>query len=154
MKKITPMVYPQVSDNVVVPEGTPNGTLFVSVDGTWKKKGIPANLEDCARGYWTVANLAASHGKDCDWLMARKGGKIVGVWKIDRKKDWMIPPATPKATWPDDKPKDHPRLGCELISVNEEIKDRFIGKIVHLGRCPNSLRGYFVSKGRFCESPI
>ena len=92
------MVYPQVSDKIDVPGGTPNGTLFVSVDGTWKKKGMPANLEDCARGYWTEANLAASHGEDCDWLM------------------------------------------------DEEIKDRFIGKIVYLGRCPNSLRGYFASK--------
>lgn len=148
VNKEVKMVYPNVSDEVSVPKGTPNGTLFVSVDGTWKKKGCPATLVDCARGYWTDANLAAAHAEDCEWLMARQGGKIVGVWKINRNKGkngWMLPSATPKKTWPNDKPVDYPRSGCELIPVEESIKKRFIGEPIHLGRCRNSLRGYFIS---------
>ena len=136
------VVYPKVSDPVEVPDGTPSGTLFVSVDGTYKKNGCPANLEDCARGYWTVANLEAAHAYNCDWLMSRKNGKINGVWRIDRKKGWMDPSATPKVTWPSDQPKDRPRLGCELIK-DEKMEKLFIGQVVHLGRCYNSLRGYF-----------
>ena len=135
--------YPVTKDKVRVPEGTPDGTLFVSVDGTWKVKGNPYSLEDCARGYWTEKNLKSSHGYDCDWLMARKRGRIVGVWKINRKKGWMVPSATPKKSWPDDKPTDQPRNGCELIVVDEETAEKFIGQEVHLGRSHNSLRGYF-----------
>ena len=137
------MVYPKVKDEVIVPRGTPDRTLFVSVDGTWQKKGNAATLEDCARGYWTVANLSAAHADECDWLMARKRGKIVGVWKISRQKGWMAPSESPKKSWKADKPTDHPRLACELISVGEQMEKRYVGKAVHLGRCPNSLRGYF-----------
>lgn len=144
------MVYPNVRDMVTVLNGTPNGTLFVSVDGTYGKKIVDpttrqlVSLEDCARGYWTQANLAAAHGYDCDWIMARLRGKIVGVWKINRKKGWMDPSNTPKSTWPSDRPKDRPRSGCELIPVDKEVWNRFVGKEVHLGRNQNSLRGYFI----------
>ena len=138
------MTYPVTKDKVKVPEGTPNGTLFVSVDGTWKVKGNPSSLEDCARGYWPVKNLKAAHAYDCDWLMARKHGRIVGVWKIDKKKGWMDSSETPKKSWPEDKPTDIPRNGCELIPVDSKIEAKFIGQAVNLGRCHNSLRGYFV----------
>lgn len=138
-------VYPNVSDEVSIPDGTPSGTLFVSVDGTFNKSGCPGNLDDCARGYWTKANLAAAHAYDCEYIMARLHGKIVGVWKIDRKKGnqgWMDPALTPKVTFPSDKPKDYPREGCELIDVEKTMWNKFVGQSVHLGRCPNSLRGY------------
>ena len=139
------MVYPRVKNPISVPQGTPDRTLFVSVDGTWQEKGCSASLADCARGYWTEQNLSAAHGYDCDWLMARKHGKIKGVWKIDRKKGWMAPSATPKVTWPNDKPTPPPpRRGCELIPVNTETENRFLDKEVHLGRSPNPLRGYFL----------
>lgn len=143
------MVYPKVKDEVSVPAGTPNGTLFVCVDETFGKGIVdPATkkhvlLEDCARGYWTRANLDAAHADQCDWLMARLHGKIKGVWRINRKKGWMDPAVTPKKTWPSDKPKDRPRGGCEVIA-DEEMEKKFLGCEVHLGRCPNSLRGYFV----------
>lgn len=142
------MVYPNIKDPVEVPEGTPSGTLFVCVDNTFGKGIVdsmtkkPVSIEDCARGYWTRANLAAAHADQCDWLMARLHGKIEGVWKIDRQKGWMDSSATPKKTWPSDRPKDCPRAGCELIS-DEEMAQKFIGRDVHLGRCPNTLRGYF-----------
>ena len=139
------MVYPQVNDPISIPQGTPDKTLFVSVDGTWQENGCLASLEDCARGHWTEQNLSASHGYDCEWLMARKRGRIVGVWKIDRDRGWLIPSATPKVTCPSDKPKNPPaRRGCVLISVDEETAGRFLGKEVHLGRNKNTLRGYFV----------
>ena len=139
------MVYPKVKDQISVPQGTPDKTLFVSVDATWQERGCPASLEDCARGYWTEQNLSAAHGYDCEWLMARKHRRIVGVWKIDRKKGWMIPSATPKVTWPSDNPKPPPaRRGCVLMPVDEEKKRLFLGKVVHLGRNQNTLRGYFV----------
>lgn len=145
------MVYPNVSDPVSVPEGTPSGTLFVSVDKTYGKgicdpqTGKRVSLMDCARGYWTVANLKAVHADECDWLMARQRGKIVGVWKIDKKKSWMLPSATPKATWPSDKPTDYPRKGCILLDTDDVVEKRFVGKEVRLGRCPNTLRSYFYS---------
>ena len=153
MNKEVKMVCPNVSNKVSVPKGTPNGTLFVSVDGTYGKRycdpqtGKRVSLDDCARGYWTDANLAAAHADDCEWLMARQGGKIVGVWKINRTKGkygWMIPSATPKKTWPSDNPVDYPRSGCELIPVDADVEKQFLGKQVHLGRNYNSLRGYFV----------
>lgn len=145
------MVYPQISGSVAVPNGTPNGTLFVSVNKTYGKKivepltNIPVSLEDCARGYWTVQNLSASRGPECEWLMATTNGCIVGVWRIDREKGWMNPTNTPKKTWPSDTPTTYPsRRGCVLIDVDEMTKQRFVGAQVHLGRCPNPLRGYFI----------
>ena len=145
------MVYPTVKDPVSVPSGTPDKTLFVSVDNTFgiglkdPKTKQTVSLEDCARGYWTEQNLAASHGYDCDWLMARLHGRIVGIWRINRTKGWMMPSATPKTTWPNDKPASQPsRRGCELIPVDEETWKQFVNKEVHLGRNQNSLRGYFV----------
>ncbi len=142
------MVYPIVNSRVSVPEGTPNGTLFVSVDGTFgiepKESSQKASLEDCARGYWSVENLRAAHGEECSWLMARKGGKIIGVWRIDTTRGWMEPEASKKKTWPGDQPvPPPPRLGCDLKDVDEPTRNQFIGQVVHLGRCPNSLRGYF-----------
>lgn len=145
------MVYPAVKDQVSVPRGTPDKTLFVSVDNTFgiglkdPKTKQTVSLEDCARGYWTEKNLAALPGYDCDWLMARMRGRIVGVWKIDMQKGWMVPSATPKATWPSDQPiPPPPRRGCVLIPVDEGMEKQFLGKEVHLGRCRNSLRGYFL----------
>lgn len=143
------MVYPKVKDPVSVPNGTPNGTLFVCVDETYGKglcvAGSRVTLEDCARGYWTEANLAAARGYNCDWLMARLHGRIVGMWKIDRKHGWLDPSATPKVTWPSDKPIPPPkRKGCVLIPVDEAKEKQFLNKKVHLGRNPNTLRGYFI----------
>ena len=144
------MVYPQVRDKVSVPNGTPNGTLFVCVDKTYgrglcdSQTGKRVSLEDCARGYWTEANLSAAHGYGCDWLMARERGKIVGVWRIDRKQGWMDSSTTLKVTWPSDKPIPPPRRkGCALIHVDEKTRERFMNQKVHLGRNPNTLRGYF-----------
>lgn len=138
-------VYPKVSDEVSVPKGMPNGTLFVEVtksakviDGITKRH---PNLEDRARGYWTVPNLKAAHADLCDWLVARERGKIVGVWKINRKKGWMDPTQTPKKTWPTDNGGDRSRQGCEVIATDGF--NHLIGQRVHLGRCPNSLRSWF-----------
>ena len=145
------MIYPKISDPVSVPNGTPDKTLFVSVDKTFgvglkdPKTKQTVSLEDCARGYWKEQNLAAARGYDCDWLMARLHGRIVGVWKIDRTKGWMMPSVTPKSTWPSDKPVPPPsRRGCELIHVDDATQKKFLNKEVHLGRCQNSLRGYFL----------
>lgn len=145
------MIYPIVNSPVSVPNGTPDKTLFVSVDNSYgigikdPKTKQTVSLEDCARGYWEERNLASAHGYDCDWLMARLHGRIVGVWKINRKKGWMSPSATPKLTNPSDKSTPPPnRLGCELISVDEATKRQFLNEEVHLGRCHNPLRGYFV----------
>ena len=151
------MVYPNVSDPISVPAGTPDKTLFVCVDQTYGTRdpntGTLITLEDCARGYWTEDNLADSRGYDCDWLMARYNRIIVGVWKIDRTQGWMVPSATPKKSWPSDKPGPSPsRRGCALIPVDEDIENRFIGKEVHLGLSYNPLRGYFVDHGTTSHS--
>lgn len=143
------MVYPQVRDNVSVPPGTPNGTLFVCVDNTYGNQirdtvtNNLVSLEDCARGYWTDGNLQAAHGYDCEWLMARCRGVIVGVWRIDRQRGWRCPRETPKATAPNDCPEDENRRGCALIDVGDDIRNQFIGEVVRLGRSHNPLRGYF-----------
>lgn len=145
------MVYPNVSDSVSVPAGTPDKTLFVCVDNTYGKTdpqtGALISLEDCAMGYWTEKNLASSRGYDCEWLMARCYGKIVGVWKIDRANGWQEPSAIPKRSWPSDRPTPPPvRRGCVLNPVDKEMENCFIGKEVHLGRCQNTLRGYFIGR--------
>ena len=146
------MVYPNVNGPISVPEGTPDKTLFVCVDKTYGTRdpdtGTLITPEDCARGYWTEYNLADSRGYNCDWLMARYNGIIVGVWKIDKAQGWMVPSATPKQSWPSDNPDPSPpRRGCALIPVDEETEKRFIGKEVHLGQCQNTLRGYFINAG-------
>lgn len=138
-------IYPKVPDAVGVPKGTPPCVLFVDVtvsanviDGITKRT---PSMVDRARGYWTVANLKAAHADMCDWLIAREHGVIVGVWKINRKKGWVDPSLTPKKTWPTDTGDGIPRQGCELIKADEF--QFLIGKRVHLGRCPNSLRAIF-----------
>ena len=148
------MVYPAVKDPVSVPNGTPNGTLFVCVDETYGRKLCDprtenrVSLEDCARGYWMEANIAAAHGYNCDWLMARLHGKIVEVWRIDKGQGthgWMDSSVTPKVTNPSDRPKSSPRkLGCVLIPVNIERRRSFLNQRIHLGRNLNPLRGYFI----------
>ena len=144
------MFYPNVSDPTSIPAGTPDKTLFACVDRTYgtrdPKTGTLITLEDCAMGYWTENNLADSRGYDCDWLMARYDGIIVGVWKIDRTQGWKVPSAIPKKSWPSDNPTPPPqRRGCVLIPVDKETENRFVGNQVHLGRCQNTLRGYFVN---------
>ena len=143
------MVYPNVSDPISVPAGTPDKTLFVSVDATYGTRdpqtGTLITLEDCAMGYWTEKNLTAAHGYDCDWLMARQHGKIVGVWQIDKSRGCMVSSAIPKKSWPSDNPMPPPqRRGCVLVPVDKRMEQRFIGQKVKLGRCHNSLRGYFI----------
>ena len=141
-EKVKMKVYPSVSDQVSVPRGLPNGTLFVSVDKTFQNPKIPGvSLEDCARGYWTIANLKASHAYDCDYLMARQKGSIVGAWRIDRKTGWHDSSIIHKKTWSQDRPGAD-REACLLIS-DEANLGSFIGKRVKLGRCPCSLRGFF-----------
>lgn len=144
------MIYPRTNDRVLVPKGTPNGTLFVCVDKTYGK-GIRdtgtnqlVSLKDCAMGYWTDNNLQGAHGYDCQWVMARCRGRIVGVWKIDSNKGWRSPAEMPKETAPNDCPTDGNRKGCALIDVGDDIKNQFVGKVVHLGRSHNPLRGYFI----------
>ena len=146
------MVYPQVTNTVLVPDKTPNGTLFVSIAKCYEiepreNPGHPASLEDCARGYWSIRNLHAARGEDCCWLMAHRDGRILGVWIIDRSKGqngWMNPSDTPKETWPNDRPgPESQRVGCELIPVDDQTWNRFYNKEVHLGRTPNPMRGYF-----------
>ena len=57
-------VYPKVSDIISIPKEIPSGTLFVDVSESAKVvDGITnrhPNLEDRARGYWTVKNLGSS----------------------------------------------------------------------------------------------
>ena len=149
-------VYPNVNTPVSVPEGTPNGTLFVDVGQTYgvgvcdSITGKRVSLEDCARGYWTPGNLSAARASDCEWLVARMDRKIEGVWKINREIGWRESAKTPKKTWPSDRPdlRNPPedRLACELLPDDTEVKEvylKIIGKEVHLGQAHNTLRGYF-----------
>ena len=142
------MVYPAVKDPVSVPNGTPDKTLFVSVGKSFgkglkePKTGKTVSLEDCARGYWRERDLSDSHGYNCEWLMAMLRGKVIGVWKIDTNRGWLMSRANPSATRavPTEPPS---RRVCELISVEDAIWNRFVGREVHLGRHFNPLRGYF-----------
>lgn len=150
------MVYPRITrDEVLIPSCVPSGTLFVSVIKTHDKKkdGNPpkfVSLEDCARGYWTERNLLAAHAYECDYLVAQVHGEIVGAWRIDRTKGdcgWVDSQATPKKTWPSDRPVAQNRKGCELIA-DEALLKNLRGKRVHLGRSGNTLRGYFENRKR------
>ena len=144
------MLYQNVTGDTFVPEGTPDGTLFVCVDSSWNIMPCvarPASLEDCARGYWTKANLDAAHAAECTWLMARWHGIIVGAWRIERPRGataWLPSYEESKETWPEDRPMPPPlRLACRLR--RDDSVERFIGQKVRLGRSPNSLRGYFAN---------
>ena len=126
-------VYPKVSDVISIPKGIPSGTLFVEITASGRIVDSITNRhpnpEDRARGYWTVPNLKAAHADQCDWLMAREHGRIVGVWKIDRTKGWRDMRLTPKKTWPTDVADGRPRMGCDLIATEEYaslIGTRFI----------------------------
>ena len=146
--------YPVTKDKVRVPEETPCGTLFVEV-GKYYGKGFKdpltnqvVSLEDCARGYWTPANLNQAHAYDCKWLAARMDGKIVSIWKIDTKFGWKDSSLEAKPTWPSDQPfkQGEKREICRALpddAETVELRAKLIDKPVHLGRCFNTLRGYF-----------
>ena len=151
---IGPVNQPPSKDKVRVPEETPCGTLFVEV-GKYYGKGFKdpltnqvVSLEDCARGYWTPANLNQAHAYDCKWLAARMDGKIVSIWKIDTKFGWKDSSLDAKPTWPSDQPfkQGEKREICRVLpddAETVELRAKLIDKPVHLGRCFNTLRGYF-----------
>ena len=144
------MVKPNVNSEVQVPAGTPSGTLFVCVRGTYGKvvskvTKRPVSLADCACGYWTNKCLNQADASRCEWLMAHSAGKILGVWKIDRSKGdrgWLPSEKVKKTTWPEDSRTDAPSSACFLIP-DAEMERRFVNKTVRLGRAYNPLRGYF-----------
>ena len=143
------MVYPRIAkDQVVIPSGTPDRTLFVCVTKTYgvhlpENQMRCASPEDCSRGYWKNCHVTAAHAEDCDWLFAHKNRRIVEVFRIDRKKGWVDSRQSPKKSWPSDKPPVGTRKACE-VTHDAAMTSRFKGAIVRLGRCQNPLRGYFV----------
>jgi hypothetical protein len=149
-KVYTMSVCPRVKDNVIVPDGVPNGTLFVCVTDTYgnglknPRNGKLVSLEDCARGFWWEANLLASHYMNCQWLAAHSKGKILGIWKIDQWSPMTEETVVALNRGDPIKPK---RLYCSLKFNDAEVQkvqSLVVGKNVKLGRCPNPLRGFFV----------
>jgi hypothetical protein len=151
-KRRIKMVYPKITKSQVeVPLETPYRTLFVCVSKTYgtQKDGNPlrlVSLDDCARGYWTNKNMASAHAEECDWLFAHKNQRIVGVFKINHKKGWVEAHACSKPTWPSDIKNVAlgTRKGALELTLDEGMTKKFSGKVVHLGRCQNPLRGYFM----------
>ena len=153
-EEIEMSVYPNVNTTVEVPKGTPNGTLFVDVGKTYgvgicdPATGKRVSLEDCARGYWKIQNLSQAHASRCNWIVARIKGRIKGVWKIDTKFGWKDSSLEAKPTWPSDQPfkQGEKREICRVLpddAETVELRAKLIDKPVHLGRCFNTLRGYF-----------
>ena len=148
MSKTPKKTYPKVNTEVVVPDATPNGSLFVDVGATSGKlinpqTGQIAQDVDCARGYWKSANLNGANYGACDYLIARKSGKIVGVWQINKTKGWKNVgtnsqiPSVPSC-------HDTSRMFCELLPVSKDLWGSLIGESVHLGRSKNTIRGVFL----------
>ena len=109
-------------------------SVLVSVKETWCKEiksritGKRVSLEDCAMGYWQVAS--SSKIEQCEWLMALgEGGKVIGVWKINRQKGWLPPDQLPKKTWPEDDGGSHreSRRGCVLLDAPADVRSKFMG---------------------------
>lgn len=123
-------LYPRISGNerMTLPECIPNGTLIVCVDKTWTVK-FPdpttherVSLEDCARGYWCVAQLQRAKVAACKFLLALSRKKVEGIWKIDTQAGWKKPEELPKPTWPSDKgPWKSPREGALFLPDDDEI---------------------------------
>ena len=147
MSKTPKKTYPKVNTEVVVPDATPNGSLFVDVGATSGKlinpqTGQIAQDVDCARGYWTERNLNGVNAAACDYLIARKDRKTVGVWLIDKNKGWKnISPGAKIPSRP--QYNDPERLFCEVLPVPDELGNALVGEEVHLGQSQNSLRGIF-----------
>ena len=127
-----------------LPEGIPNGTLFVDVNKTWGVKkcdewtGQRISLEDCARGYWYDVHLNKKRLAECRWLMAIAHDTIEGVWKIDMQTGWKPPELIPKPTWPSDVgPWKVPRSGCLFMPDDDEVRD------VRAALMGKSLKVYF-----------
>lgn len=125
------LLYPAMNEDAGqhLPEGIPNGTLFVCVDRTWgaqkcdERTGQRISLEDCARGYWYDVHLNKVRLAECRWLMAIAYHQIEGVWKIDLQTGWQPPELIPKPTWPSDVgPWKVPRSGCLFMPDDEEVR--------------------------------
>lgn len=138
------VLYPAVKGDTQqqLPEGIPNGTLFVCVDKTWSvAKTDPTtnqriSLEDCARGYWCDTHLRKVRLGECRWLMAISKKKIAQVWKIDFNTGWRSPEEIAKPSWPSDRgPWLVPRSGCRFLPEDNEVlavRDACKGKEVKL----------------------
>jgi hypothetical protein len=125
------LLYPAMNEDVGqhLPEGIPNGTLFVCVDRTWgaqkcdERTGQRISLEDCARGYWCDVHLNKVRLAECQWLMAVAQDQIAGVWKIDLKKGWQPPELILKQTWPSDVgPWKVLRSGCLFMPDDDDVR--------------------------------
>lgn len=137
-----------------LPEGIPNGTLFVCVDRTWgaqkcdERTGQRISLEDCARGYWCDVHLNKVRLAECQWLMAIANDQIVGIWKIDVQTGWQPPELIPKPTWPSDVgPWKVSRSGCLFILDDEVrvVRTALIGKALTVRfRQSQTVRGVFL----------
>ena len=150
------LLYPALGEDAGqrLPDGIPNGTLFVCVDRTWGAKkcdertGQRISLEDCARGYWYDVHLNKVRLAECRWLMAIAHHQIEGVWKIDLQTGWQPPELIPKPTWPSDVgPWKVPRSGCLFMQDDDEaraVRSALVGKSLTVYfRQSQTVRGVF-----------
>ena len=147
MSKLVKTTYPKVDTSVTVPDATPDRSLFVDIGETSGKEIDPRDGSivpdiDCARGYWKEQNLKSANVDACDYLIARKDRKIVGIWLIDKSKRWENVSANKKIP---SRPQcnDPLRQFCEVFPVADELRQALIGGEVHLGQSQNPLRGIF-----------
>ena len=162
-KEVTPevvgqyLLYPAMREDSGqhLPEGIPNGTLFVCVDRTWgikmcdERTGQRISLEDCARGYWCDVHLNKVRLAECQWLMAIAHHQIEGVWKIDLQTGWQPPESIPRPTWSSNRgPWKVPRSGCLFMPDDDEVRAvraALIGKSLELYfRQTQTVRGVFL----------
>ena len=150
-------LYPALGEDAGqhLPDGIPNGTLFVCVDRTWgikkcdERTGQRISLEDCARGYWCDVHLGKVRLAECQWLIAVANDQIAGIWKIDLQTGWQSPESIPKPTWPSDVgPWKVPRSGCLFMPDDDEVRAvraALIGKALTVYfRQSQTVRGVFL----------
>jgi len=151
------LLYPAMAEDAGqhLPEGIPNGTLFVCVDRTWgaekcdERTRQRISLEDCARGYWCDTHINKVRLAECQWLMAVAHDQIEGVWKIDMQTGWKSPELIEKPTWPSDVgPWKVPRSGCLFMPDDDEVRAvraALMGKSLKLYfRQSQTVRGVFL----------
>ena len=139
---------------VSVPSEIPDGTLFISVNGSFGKNiicratGRRVSLENCARAFWREKNLITANYRNCEWAAALLYGVIVGFWRID-KNSWKRcnSIADLEACERDGNPNPE-RLYCEFLQDDEDVRTlrlKLVGKRVRIGRSFSPVNACFNS---------
>ena len=106
-------------------------TIFVSVtriEKELRQYGIVLQPKDYSCGNWKLKGLNLQKARQCEWLAAVSGQRIVGVWAIDPNFGWRtmrraMNPKVQQAIDPD-------RKYCALKNLSKELERKLLNPLV------------------------